>query len=123
MSHSTEGNRKEEILEKSRQARKDECVEYAELRGYKFAANIAFIIAALPIIIYSILFGQILVLLALTIFIEAYYTCLNAMAYRLSKETKYMIWAAICAVFFVFCAFMFVRYVMGLSVLPGLGVV
>jgi len=126
MSTSTEsniGNRKEEILAKSRQARKDEGVEYAELRGYKFAANIAFIAAGLPMIIYSILFSEVIVVLATVIFIEAYYAGLHAMAYRLSKKPKYIFWAAMCAVIFIVCSSMFVRTAMGLSVFPGLGVV
>ena len=118
---SNSGNRKEEILEKSRQARKDEGVEYAELRGHKVAANFAFLVAGMPMIIYSTLFGETLVVLALTTFIEAYYACLHAMAYRLSKKTNHIFWAAVCIVAFIFCVFLFVRIAMGLPAIPGLG--
>ena len=123
MSNSTESNsRKEEILQKSRLSRVDEGVEYAELRGHKLAANVAFIIAGIPVLIYSILFGQILVVLAITIFIEAYYACLAAVVYRLSKKIKYIFYSAMCVVFFIFCAFMFVRVAIGLPVLPRFGI-
>jgi len=115
------GNRKEEILEKSRQARTDEGVEYAELRGHKLAANVAFIVAGVPVLIYSILFGQLLISLAVIMFIEAYYACLHAVAYRLSKKPKYISVSAICFAIFLVCAFMFVRLAMGLSAIPGLG--
>ncbi|MCL1862520.1 MAG: DUF6442 family protein [Defluviitaleaceae bacterium] len=114
-------NRKEEILEKSRQARKDEGAEYAEYRGHKWAANASFIISGVPILIYSILFGQLLVLLGLVGFIEAYYACLHGMAYKLSKENKHLFISVICAVLFIVCAFMFARVAMGLTAIPGLG--
>ena len=122
MSNSTESsNRKEKILEKSRQAGIDEGVEYAELRGHRLAANLAFIIAGMPVIIYSILIGERLTAVGITIFIEAYYACLSAMAYRLSKKTKYLFYTVMCTVFFLLCVFLFVRLAMGLSAIPGLG--
>jgi hypothetical protein len=114
-------SKKEEILEKSRQARMDEGVEYAELKGHRLAAWVAFVVAGVPIIIYSTLFGQTIIVVALTTFIEAYYAVLHAEAYRHSKQPKHIFLAAICAAAFIFCAFIFVRLAMGLPGLPGFG--
>jgi hypothetical protein len=114
-------NRKEEILEKSRLSRTDEGIEHAEMRGHKTAAIAAFVVAGVPVLTYAILFGQLLVTFALVMIIEAYYTCLHAVAYRLSKKKKYIFITVICFVTFLACAFMFARIAMGLTPLPGLG--
>jgi len=123
LTESNTGNRKKEILEKSRRARKDEGLEFAELRGHQLAAIGAFIIAGAPLIIYSILFGRTIIALVITAFIEAYYACLHVVAYRLTKKNKYIFYAIMCVVCFIFCAFIFVRIEMGLSLLPGFGAV
>jgi len=112
---------KEEVLARSRQSGKSEGVEHAaELRGHKLAVNLGLGAVGLSLVVYGILFGQVMMVLAVTMVIEAYYTGLMISAYRLSRSTRHLLYAILFAVIFIFITFMFVRGAMGLFWLPGM---
>lgn len=101
--------RKEEILEKSRQSQHDEGVEYAVSEGAKKGTNLSHRIIGFPLLILSVLAGQLIVVYALGVLNFAHDVGDFYAKYRILNQKRYLI-ATICfAVLGSACAVLFVR--------------
>jgi len=100
MSNFTENNenRKEEILAKSRQSNKDEGVEYAVNKGAKSGNYFAIEIIGLPLLLLSLITGQMLTTYALSSVILASWFGEFFAKYRFLNQKRYLV-TAICAAF------------------------
>jgi len=113
MNNATEGNgsRKEEILAKSRQSNKDEGIEHAVTQGAKKGNYWGIEVIGFPLLLLSIITGQMLATYALSSVILASWFGEFLAKYRILNQKRYLI-AAICfAVLGIAAVILFVRYV------------
>ena len=113
-----EGNesRKEELLAKSRRSSKDEGVEYAVTQGAKKGNYFAIEVIGFPLLLLSIITGQMLATYALSSVILASWFGEFLAKYRILNQKRYLI-AAICfAVLGIPAVVLFVR---GVGILQG----
>ena len=89
------GLNKEEILTKSRQANKDEGIEYAVTQGAKKGNYFGIEIVGFPLLLLSIITGQMLATYALASVILASWFGEFLAKYRILNQKRYLI-AAIC---------------------------
>ncbi|MCL2837789.1 MAG: DUF6442 family protein [Oscillospiraceae bacterium] len=90
------GNRKEEILEKSRQARQDEGVEYAITQGTKKGNYFGVEVVGFALLLLSLISGQMLAVYALSAVILASWFGEFLAKYRVLNQKRYLI----AAIFF-----------------------
>jgi len=120
MSNPTENgnNRKEEILAKSRQSNKDEGLEYLDLKGKKHGEIVGFHWIGYPLLLFSIVTGQVGAVLALAALTCAFDGGNWFAIYRISKQTRYLAASVIVAIIAVLAIFFFVGYALEWDVIP-----
>jgi len=85
------GSRKEEILAKSRNAKKDEGMEYAQVKGRRLG-EYTLVAVLIPILVFALLRREFVAFhaVAATLFASVFGQCL--MEYRFTKRTYHLIW-------------------------------
>jgi len=91
MNNSTNNNRKEEILAKSRQAKKDEGLEYAEAKGMLFGER-TMSITGIIVGLVAIFYGQFEALFAVATVILAHVIGQSYSTYRFKRSKYYLAW-------------------------------
>ena len=105
MSSSTEksiDNYKEEILAKSRKSGKDEGMEYAQLKGNKIG-EYTMLATVIPIMAFTVLFGELVALFAVTATILGFAVGQCFVKYRFTKRKSHLAWTVGIAIVTVFC--------------------
>jgi len=97
------GNRKEEILERSRNTIRDEGYENAKMRGINWGAAISAASVAVPLIIFSLFIRQYLVIFAILAMNGAFLAGRFFTLYRFAKN-KENIFFTLCGVISAICA-------------------
>ena len=109
LAENSNGNRKEEILAKSRQSQQDEGMEYAINEGVKMG-NYYTGGVGVALILFSTFVGQCLVVFAILAIYGAYCFGEFLAKYRYFKQKRYMIGVILFGVIWSgFFAFLFVR--------------
>ena len=107
-----DNDRKNEILEKSRQSKQDEGVENARMRGFKFGDRVATWVVGIPLSALSAFTGQYNVAWALLTYMAVFEFGAAVTTYRFTKNKIYLIIAVGMALFTVFTTFIFVSNVL-----------
>ena len=105
-------NRNDEILERSRNAKKDEGMEHATLKGSKLGEITMAIIAA-PILIFAILRGEFAVFLAVGATVAAFVFAQALTEYRFSRRKSHLTWTIFLAIAVLVCLALFVAVSFG----------
>jgi hypothetical protein len=112
MNNSTENNnRKEDILEKSRQSRQDEGIEHAISQGARKGNYYALEIISFPLLILSLITWQLLAVYAFSSVILASWFGEFFAKYRILKQKRYLIAAIFFGLHGLAVVVLFVRYV------------
>ena len=109
-------NRKEEILAKSRKAKKDEGIEYAIDQGAKKGNYYAIEIVGSLLFFLSLISGQMLVVYALAAVILASWLGEFITKYQVLTQKRYLIAAIVFGLSGIFVVILFVKY---LGILQG----
>ena len=115
MNHINQKNydsRKDEILAKSRSAKKDEGMEHAVLRGNKLG-EITMAIVVVPILAIAVLFGNLAVFSATGAAIAAFTFAQCFSEYRFTKRKYHLIWTAFMVFATVACLALFAAVTFG----------
>ena len=108
-------NNKDEILERSRNAKKDEGMEYAKLRGNKLGESVMSI-AAIPILVFAFLRGEFALFFAVGVPIAAFVFAQCLMEYRFSKRMYHLVWTIAMAIGTLVCMVLFLALSFGWKV-------
>ena len=106
-----EERRKEEILAKSRQSRKDEGLEYVENKGSKMGIFVACTIVGAPLALLSLIAGETPTFFALITLYVAFGAGELFAKYRFFKQKRYLVGAAVIALIAIGIAVMFVEMI------------
>jgi len=102
-------HRKEEILAKSRKSNKDEGIEYAVTQGAKKGNYFGIEVVGFPLLLLSIITGQMLATYALSSVILASWFGEFLAKYRILNQKRYLIAAVCFAVLGIAAVVLFVR--------------
>jgi len=99
MDNSIEGNgyHKEEILAKSRQSKKDEGVEHAEIKGFKLGERIGSVVAIILVVLAHFM-GQAETIFAISAIMLATIFGQSLTVYRFKKSKYLLAWLVLGAV-------------------------
>jgi len=111
-SENNSDSRKEEILARSRQSKKDEGVEYAALKGNKLG-EITMAIVAIPIIIFALLRGEFAALLAVGASVSAFTFAQCLAEYRFTGRQYHLAWTIFTALATLTCVVLLVAVSFG----------
>jgi hypothetical protein len=107
------GNRKEEILERSRNASNDEGAENARLRGVDFGLIIATLAIGAPMFVLSIVTHHMIALASICALSGTASSGRNFVMYRFNRKKANLIWAIILGITGVTAFVMFILYAFG----------
>ena len=105
------GNRKEEILAKSRNSSNDEGIDNAELRGYQLG-NVVSIVMMVVLTGFSLFIRQFALSSAMSIFFCAPLCVKNIVVYHFSKRKRHLVFAIGMAIVFVGNSIFFILLVL-----------
>jgi len=111
-------NRKEEILAKSRQSNQDEGLEYLDLKGKKQGEIVGFHWIGYPLLLFSIITGQVGAVLALVALTCSFDGGNWFAIYRISKQLRYLVASVVVAIIAALALFFFVGYALEWAVMP-----
>ena len=94
-------NRKEEILEKNRQSKKDEGLEYAQSKGNTLGEKILSVVS-LPLAFYSIFIGEFAIAWAIGAMAFAYVLGQSISVYRFTNRKYHLTWIILSIVMIIF---------------------
>ena len=108
------GNRKEEILERSRNSIKDEGMENAGLQGLNYGVIITTLVIGAPLFILSIVTNQMTALSAICAINGSFLSVRKYIFYRFTKKKLFLIWTIVLGITGVASFVMFVLKAFGL---------
>ena len=109
---SNNDNRKEEILARSRNIKKDEGMEHAISKGGKLGEYVMAVIA-LPILVFAALRGEIAVFLAIGATVGGFVTAQCFAEYRFTKRVYHLTWTVLMVMTTIICIGLFVAVSFG----------
>jgi len=104
--------RKEEILARSRNAKEDEGVEHAKLKGNKLG-EYTMAAVVVPIMIFAFLIGELTAFLAVGAGIAAFTFAQCLTEYRFTKRKYHLAWTIFTAIAVIACTVLFVSVSLG----------
>jgi len=104
------GIRKEDILAKSRNEKKDEGEEYARMKGRKIGEVLGFYITGLILFVLSVAIGQISTAFAIMALFAAFSSGEDVIKYRLTKKARYMVSLVVLIAATLFAIFAFLDF-------------
>jgi len=108
------GNRKEEILAKSRNSRNDEGMENARLRGLDLGIIITTVIIGFPMFVLSIIANKMIVITTICALNGTATSVRNLIMYRFTRKKRYLFWAISLGIVGVGSFVLFILDVFGL---------
>ena len=108
------GNRKEEILERSRSASNDEGVENARLRGLDFGMIITTLVIGAPMLVLAIITNQMTALAAICALSGTVSSGRYFIMYRFNRKKRHLLWAVVLGITGVAAFVMFILNAFGL---------
>jgi len=102
--------RKEEILARSRDEKRDEGEEHASLKAKKTGQIFCFYITALVLLVISLAIGQISAVWVMLALFAAFESGYELTKYRLTKKVSHMVGFLTCIAAVLFSIFAFVDY-------------
>jgi len=112
-------SRKNEILAKVRQSNKDEGMDNAKSKGSRLGEYVSSLVIGLPIIIFSLLTGEIVTLMAIGAITFAYVFGQSLTVYLFSKSKSNLAWTVFSVVMTIYFVVEFIAASQGWWISQG----